>query len=129
MDNAIQAKQKSDVELLREVLESYGPEDFFTASLNPKIFRDEKTKKAYVQVIEKFNQTVFWDEFLPKLRKALDGVAVKKSKQFYADDVRKANQTLTKQGYTKRKDAPRKDSPYESGKTSFLPAVLPWHSQ
>ena len=94
-----QAKQKSGAELLREVLEKYGPEDFFSASLNPKIFYDKTTKKPYVQVTEKFNQSVFWDKFLPELRKALDGVAVKKTKQFYDDKVRKANQKLNKQGY------------------------------
>ncbi|MBQ9596414.1 MAG: hypothetical protein IJR35_11215 [Synergistaceae bacterium] len=99
---ATQAKQKSGAELLREVLEKYGPEDFFSASLNSKIFYDDKTKKPYVQVTEKFNQTVFWDEFLPKLRKALEGVAVKKSKQFYVDKVRNANQTLNKQDYFER---------------------------
>ncbi|MBR0248393.1 MAG: hypothetical protein IJQ70_05415 [Synergistaceae bacterium] len=97
-----QAKQKSGAELLREVLEKYGPEDFFSASLNPKIFHDEKTKKPYIQVTEKFNQSVFWDKFLPELRKALDGVAAKKTKQFYVDKVRNANQTLNKQGYFER---------------------------
>ena len=96
-----QAKQKSGAELLREVLESYKPEDFFTAKLNPKILYDKKTKKPYVQITEKFNQSLFWDEFLPKLRNALDGVAAKKKKQFYRDDVRKKNQALSKQGYSK----------------------------
>ena len=97
-----QAKQKSGAELLREVLESYKPEDFFTAKLNPKIFYDKKTKKPYVQITEKFNQSVFWDEFLPKLRNALDGVSEKKTKKFYRDEVRKKNQTLNKQGYSKK---------------------------
>ncbi|MBR0278543.1 MAG: hypothetical protein IJQ75_00990, partial [Synergistaceae bacterium] len=96
------AKQKSGAELLREVLESYKPEDFFTAKLNPKIFYDKKTKKPYVQITEKFNQSLFWDEFLPKLRNALDGVSEKKTKKFYRDEVRKANQTLNKQGYSKK---------------------------
>ncbi len=96
---ATQEKQKTGAELLRAVLEKYGPEDFFSASLNPKIFYDEKTNKPYIQVTEKFNQSVFWDKFLPELRKALDGVAVKKTKQFYEDMVRKVNQTLNKQGY------------------------------
>ena len=94
-----QAKQKSGAELLREVQEKYGPEDFFSAELNPKIFYDNDTKRPYVQIVEKFNQSVFWDEFLPKLRNALDGVAVKKTKGFYDDSVRKVNQTLNKQGY------------------------------
>ena len=120
-----QAKQKSGAELLREVLESYKPEDFFTAKLNPKIFYDKKTKKPYVQITEKFNQSVFWDKFLPELRNALDGVAVKKSKQFYSDNVRKANQTFSKQGYTKRKDAPREDSPYEPGNVDGYSVAVP----
>ena len=96
---AEQAKQKSGAELLREVLESYGPEDFFSAELNPKIFYDEKTKKPYVQITEKFNQSVFWNEFIPKLHKVLDSIAAKKEKHFYTNDVRKANQTLMKSGY------------------------------
>lgn len=96
---ATQAKQKTGVELLREVLEKYGPQDFFSATLNPKIFYDEKTNKSYIQVTEVFNQSAFWDKFLPELRNALDGVAVKKSKQFYEDKVRNANQILNKQGH------------------------------
>ena len=96
---ATQEKQKTGAELLRDVLEKYGPEDFFSAELNPKIFYDNTTKKPYIQVTEKFNQSVFWDKFLPELRNALDGVAVKKSKQFYADKVRNANQTLNNHGY------------------------------
>ena len=99
---AAQAKQKSGAELLRDVLEKYGPKDFFSATLNPKIFYDEKTKKPYVQITEKFNQSVFWDKFLPELRKALDGIAARKTKQFYVDKVRNANQTLNKQGYFER---------------------------
>ena len=121
-EKTIQAKQKSGAELLRDVLESYGPEDFFSATLNPKIFYDKKTKKPYVQITEKFNQSVFWDEFLPKLRNALDGVAVKKSKQFYSDEVRKVNQTLNKQGYYKGWSA----EPYDySGVKGGYSVVVP----
>ena len=98
-ETTLQAKQKTGVELLREVLEKYGPEDFFSATLNPKIFYDKKTKKPYVQITEKFNQSVFWDEFIPKLHETLGGIATKKEKHFYTNDVRKANQLLPKTGY------------------------------
>ena len=118
---ATQAKQKTGAELLRGVLEKYGPEDFFSASLNPKIFYNEKTHKPYIQVTEKFNQSVFWDKFLPELRNALDGVAVKKSKQFYEDMVRKANQTLNKQGYYDGWSA----EPYASSGVEGYSVVVP----
>lgn len=125
-EKTIQAKQKSGAELLREVLESYGPENFFSATLNPKIFYDEKTKKTYIQVTEKFNQSVFWDEFLPKLRNALDGVAVKKTKEFYEDRVRKVNQTLNKEGYvelrTKRYGL---SNPYDFDVKKIYSVVIP----
>lgn len=94
----VQAKQKSGAELLKELLDSYGPENFFSATLDPKI-KFTKDKKPYIQVNEKFNQEVFWKEFIPKLHKALEGVAVKKTKQFYLDNVRKANQRLPKEGF------------------------------
>ncbi|MBQ7156074.1 MAG: hypothetical protein IJR85_11045 [Synergistaceae bacterium] len=41
-----QAMQKSGAELLCEVLEKYGPEDFFSTSLNPKVLYDEKTGRC-----------------------------------------------------------------------------------
>ena len=94
----IQAKQKSGAELLKELLDSYGPENFFSATLDPKI-KFTKDKKPYIQVNEKFNQEVFWKEFIPKLHKALEGVAVSKTKRFYVDEVRKANQRLPKEGF------------------------------
>ena len=49
--------------------------------------------------VEKFNQDLFWKEFLPRLHKALEGVAIKKKKCFYRDAVRRANQQLSKDGY------------------------------
>ena len=116
-----QAKQKSGAELLREVLESYKPEDFFTAKLNPKILYDKKTKKPYVQITEKFNQSLFWDEFLPKLRNALDGVSAKKTKQFYDDKVRKVNQKLNKQGYFNGWS----DYPYDTSGIEGYSVVIP----
>lgn len=93
-----QAKQKSGAELLKELLDSYGPENFFSATLDPKI-KFTKNKKPYIQVNEKFNQDVFWKEFIPRLHKLLEGVAVKKTKVFYSDGVRKANQRLPKEGF------------------------------
>lgn len=116
-----QAKQKSGAELLRDVLEKYKPEDFFSAKLNPKIFYDEKTHKPYIQVTEVFNQSAFWDKFLPELRNALDGVAVKKSKQFYTDKVRNANQMLNKQGYFDGWS----DYPYEFNVAEVYSVVIP----
>ncbi|WP_299080717.1 SH3 domain-containing protein [uncultured Fretibacterium sp.] len=92
-------KQKSGVALLKEVLESYTPEMFFSATLDPKIYYDQKTKKPYVRVVEKFNQELFWKEFLPRLHKAFEGVAIKKTRHFYRDAVRRANQQLSKDGY------------------------------
>lgn len=94
----VQAKQKSGAELLKELLDSYGPENFFSATLDPKI-KFTKDKKPYIQVNEKFNQEVFWKEFIPKLHKALEGVAVSKTKRFYDDNIRKANQRLPKEGF------------------------------
>jgi len=92
-------KQKSGAALLKEVLESYTPEMFFSATLEPKIYYDQKTKKPYVRVVEKFNQDLFWKEFLPRLHKAFEGVAIKKKKCFYRDEVRRANKQLPKDGY------------------------------
>ena len=92
-------KQKSGATLLKEVLESYTPEMFFSATLDPKIYYDQKTKKPYVRVVEKFNQELFWKEFLPRLHKAFEGVAIKKKKCFYLDEVRRANKQLSKDGH------------------------------
>ncbi|MDR2528927.1 MAG: SH3 domain-containing protein [Synergistaceae bacterium] len=96
-DSTAQAKQSSGVELLKEVLDAYGPEMFYSATLDPKVRFDEKTKKPYLQVIQKFNEDLFWKEFLPRLRSALDGVAVKKEKKFYVKTVQSANQRLAKE--------------------------------
>lgn len=92
-------KTASGVTLLKEVFDSYGPEDFFSATLNPKIQYDKKTKKPYIQINEKFNQDLFWKEFLPRVREALEGIALKKEKKFYSKEVRQANQQLPKVGY------------------------------
>lgn len=93
-------KTASGVALLKEVFDSYGPEDFFSATLNPKIQYDKETKKPYIQINEKFNQDLFWKEFLPKVRQALEGIALKKEKKFYSKEVRQANQQLPKVGYS-----------------------------
>jgi hypothetical protein len=98
-DTTAEAKQKSGVELLKEVLDSYGPEMFYSATLDPKIKFNKETKRAYIQVIQKFNQDLFWQEFIPRLHKALEGIATKKEKRFYEDSVRKANQQLAKEGF------------------------------
>ena len=92
-------KTATGVALLKEVFDSYGPEDFFSATLDPKIHYDKKTKKPYIQINEKFNQDLFWKEFLPRVRQALEGIALKKEKKFYSKEVRQANQQLPKQGY------------------------------
>jgi hypothetical protein len=92
-------KQKSGTELLKEVLESYGPEMFYTATLDPKIYYKKSSNKPYIQITEKFNQDLFWKEFIPRLHKALEGIATKKEKRFYEDSVRKANQALVKEGF------------------------------
>jgi hypothetical protein len=49
-----------------------------------------------VKIAEKFDEEKFSKEFLPKLRKALDDVAVDKKKIFYPDDCRKAIKAFTK---------------------------------
>jgi uncharacterized protein YraI len=96
-DATTEDKQQSGAALLREVLEAYGkPELFYSAALDPKIYFDKDTKKSYVKISEKFDEDMFWKEFLPKLRKALDGVAVKKVKNYYTDDCRKMIQNFTK---------------------------------
>ncbi|MBQ9390236.1 MAG: hypothetical protein IJU07_08690 [Synergistaceae bacterium] len=92
-------KTATGVALLKEVFDSYGPEDFFSATLNPKIQYDKTTKKPYIQINEKFNQDLFWKEFLPRVRQALEGIALKKEKKFYSKEVRQANQQLPKVGY------------------------------
>lgn len=92
-------KTATGVALLKEVFDSYGPEDFFSATLNPKIQYDKSTKKPYIQINEKFNQDLFWKEFLPRVRQALEGIALKKEKKFYSKEVRQANQQLPKVGY------------------------------
>ena len=94
--------QRSGVALLREVLEAYGPESFFSAKLDPKVRYDRNTGKAYIQVTEKFDQELFWKEFIPRLHRALEAVATKKEKKFYVDPVRKANQQLPRAGYLLR---------------------------
>lgn len=93
-------KTASGVALLKEVFDSYGPEDFFSATLNPKIQYDKETKKPYIQINEKFNQDLFWKDFLPRVRQALEGIALKKEKKFYSKEVRQANQQLPKVGYS-----------------------------
>jgi hypothetical protein len=96
-DATAEDKQKSGMALLQEVLETYGkPELFYSAALDPKIYYDKAAKKSYVKIAEKFNEDMFWKEFLPKLRNALDGVAEKKVKKNYSDESRKSNQNLAK---------------------------------
>jgi hypothetical protein len=90
-------KQKSGIELLREVLESYTPDMFYSAQLNPKLQYNEDTQKHLVIVSEKFNEDLFWQDFLPKLRKALEGLALQKEKKFYIPEVQAANQSLVKE--------------------------------
>jgi len=92
-------KTATGVALLKEVFDSYDPEDFFSATLDPKIHYDKNTKKPYIQINEKFNQDLFWKEFLPRVRQALEGIALKKEKKFYSKEVRQANQQLPKVGY------------------------------
>jgi hypothetical protein len=96
-DATAEDKQKSGAALLQEVLEAYGkPELFYSATLDPKVYYDKDTKQSYIKIAEKFNEDIFWKEFLPKLRKALDGVAEKKVKKNYSDESRKSNQNLAK---------------------------------
>jgi len=93
----LENKQQSGKELLKEVLEAYSkPELFYSAELDSKVYFDKESKQPYLKISEKFNEERFWKEFLPKLRKALDGVAEKQEKRFYSDAERQMNQLLTK---------------------------------
>jgi hypothetical protein len=98
-ESTAEDKQKSGMELLREVLESYTPDMFYSATLDPEIKFNKETKRPYIQITQKFNQDIFWKEFIPRLHKALEGVAEKKEKRFYNDAVRQANQNLSKEGF------------------------------
>lgn len=109
-------KTASGVALLKEVFDSYGPEDFFSATLNPKIQYDKRTKKPYIQINEKFNQDLFWKEFLPRVREALEGIALKKEKKFYSKEVRQANQQLPKVGYSVNISGVNERDSYDSRK-------------
>ena len=95
-------KNKSGVALLKDVFDSYGPEMFYSARLDSNIYYDAETKKPYVKIIQKFDQDLFWKDFLPRLHEALSGLAERKTKRFYADSVRKANQQLPKEGFLLR---------------------------
>ena len=89
----LENKQQSGKELLKEVLEAYSkPELFYSAELDSKVYFDKESKQPYLKISEKFNEERFWKEFLPKLRKALDGVAEKQEKRFYSDAERQMNQ-------------------------------------
>lgn len=87
-------KKKSGMELLKEVMESYGPESFLTARVNPEIIFDSKSNRHAVEIIEVFNEDLFWNEFLPRMREALEGVAISKRQKSYVPSVRAANQEL-----------------------------------
>lgn len=77
-------KQQSGKELLKEVLEAYSkPELFYSAELDSKVYFDKESKQPYLKISEKFNEDRFWKEFLPQLRKALDGVAEKQEKKWF----------------------------------------------
>ncbi|GHS99446.1 hypothetical protein AGMMS50276_23080 [Synergistales bacterium] len=89
-------KQQSGTELLKEVLEGYSADTFYSATLDPEVYYNKTTQKSYIKISEKFNEDLFWKELLPKLRAALDGVATKKEKMFYSDKSRQANQQLAK---------------------------------
>ena len=91
--------KKTGMELLKEVLDSYGPEMFLTAHINPELFYDKNSGQHTVEVIEVFNEKLFWDEFLPRLREALEGVAVSKKKKTYTPEVRANNQRLTSEKF------------------------------
>jgi hypothetical protein len=95
-ESSAQLEERTGLELLKDVLESYPAEMFYAASLDPKIYLDEN-KKPYVIINQKFNEDLFWKEFLPKLRTALDGIALKKEKRTYESAVRQANQKLAKE--------------------------------
>ena len=97
-DATAEEKQKSGAELLKEVLESYTPAMFYSAAIDPKIYFDKGTQKPYLKISEKFDEDLFWKDMLPKLRKALDGIAVKKEKKFYSNAAKDANQKLKKNG-------------------------------
>ena len=96
--STLQTKQKSGTELLKELFDKYNPEDFLSAELNPKIFYNEKNNMPYIKIINTFNNDLFWNEFIPKIHEIMNGIALKKEHHFYADKIRKANQSLTKNG-------------------------------
>ena len=93
--------QTSGSALLREVLEKHTIGTFYSATLDPKIYFDNISQKPYLKITEQFNNDVFWKEFLPKLREALEGIAAKKEKKFYLDAVQTVNRALDKDGAIK----------------------------
>jgi len=97
--------KKTGMELLKEVMDSYGPEMFLTARVNPEIFFDGKSKRHAVEIIEAFNENLFWNEFLPRMREALEGVAVAKRQKTYVPSVRAANQELETKKYINTRSA------------------------
>jgi uncharacterized protein YecT (DUF1311 family) len=111
-DTTAEDKQKSGAALLEEVLKTYGkPELFYSATLDPKIYFDEDTRKTYVKIREQFNMET-WKEFSARLRTVLDAVAVKKVKMRYTDEVREANQLLAKQKIYRTRGELRNVRPY-----------------
>jgi hypothetical protein len=121
-ESTVEAKQKSGAELLKEVLEGYSIEMFYSAELDPKVYYGNETKKPYLKVREKFNEDFFWKNFLPKLRSALEGVAVKKEKKAYSKVERQANQTLAKSRWLKGQaiyDYPDQNSDWTYGWKSY----------
>lgn len=86
-------------ELLQKIFDNYGPENFYSATLNSNVRYDEKTKKSYILISEKFNLDVFWNDFIPKLHKVFEKVALKKKKHIYIEDVQNANIQLLRTGY------------------------------
>jgi hypothetical protein len=97
-EESAELEKKTGLELVKEVLEAYPPEMFYSAALDPKIYLN-KDKKAYLNIVQKFNEDLFWKEFLPKLRTAMEGVAAKKEKRKYESAIQQANQKLAKERF------------------------------
>ena len=92
-------KKASATALLKELLDGCDIGKFMSFELDPKIQYDREKGKPLVRIKESFNQQFFWKEFVPRIHKIFDGMALEKQTIFYSNNVAKLNRDLKKQKY------------------------------
>ena len=92
-------KKASATALLKELLDGCDIGKFMSFELDPKIQYDREKGKPLVRIKESFNQQFFWKEFVPRIHKIFDGMALEKQTIFYSNNVTKLNRDLKKQKY------------------------------